>query len=141
MKLVSPSRLLTFALTADAVASGAVAALQLAAASSLHPVLRLPHALLVESGVFLVAYTLLLIVLARSPRVPAALVGLIVAGNVGWAIGCLALPALGVLNPSALGIGFLAVQALTVLLFAALEWQGLKTSSPAGAARLSSSRL
>lgn len=132
MKLVIPSRLLALALTADALVSGAVAVLQLAAADALHPLLRLPHMLLVESGVFLVAYTLLLIVLARSPRVPAALVMLIVAGNIGWALGCLALPLLGLLTPSALGIAFLAVQALTVLLFAALEWQGLKASVPAG---------
>ena len=73
MRLVIPSRVLKFALTADALASGAVAVLQLAAASQLHPLLQLSQALLVETGVFLVAYTLLLIVLARSERVPVLL--------------------------------------------------------------------
>jgi hypothetical protein len=139
MKSVFPSSLLKKALVADAVVSGAVAALQVALPDTLGRLLMLPRALLVESGVFLVAYTVLLVVLARSDRVWSGLVGFIVLGNVGWAAGCLLLPATGLVQPGPLGLAFVGVQAVTVLVFAALEYGGLRASSlaapPAGAVR------
>jgi hypothetical protein len=131
MRTVVPSKLLRAALIADAIASGALALLQIAAAAPLAEWLQLPHDLVAESGAFLVAYTALLIVLAASGRVWPALIVLIVAGNVGWAIGCAALPAGGFVAPNALGVAYLAVQAVAVLVFAALQYFGLKSSSAA----------
>jgi hypothetical protein len=131
MHTVYPSTLLRRALGADALVSGAVAALQLAAAGALADLLALPRALLVETGVFLACYTVLLVVLARSERVWRPLVLVIVAGNVGWAIACVGVIAAGVVQPSALGVAFVAVQAVAVLGFAALEGLGLKASRPA----------
>ena len=74
MRTVFPSSLLRKALIADAVVSGAVAALQLAMPQALGRLLLLPRGLLVETGMFLVAYTLLLILLARSARVWSGLI-------------------------------------------------------------------
>lgn len=128
MKTVMSSKLLKTALTADAVVSGTVAALQLAAPEALSRLLVLPRPLLVETGVFLVAYTVLLIVLARGATVGSALIGVIVLGNVGWAVGCAALLATGAVAPSAPGMAFIVVQAAAVLVFAALEFAGLKAS-------------
>ncbi len=131
MKTVVPSSLLSFALMADAVISGAVVVLQLAAPEWLSQRLLLPRALLIETGIFLVGYTLLLVLLARSSRVWSALIGIIIIGNVGWAVGCVALLVLGVLSPNALGVAFVLMQAVAVLFFAALEFKGLAASAPA----------
>ena len=130
MKSVIPSKLLKLAPFADAAVSGAVAVLQLAAADALSRLLLLPHPLLVETGVFLVAYAALLVVLARSSKVWSGLIGLIVIGNVAWAAGCVVLLVSGIASPTLLGIAFVAVQAIAVLLFAALEMKGLMASTP-----------
>lgn len=129
MKTVLSSSLLKFALIADAVVSGAVAVLQLAAPTWLSQFLLLPRSLLIETGIFLLAYTVLLVVLARSSRVWSALIGLIVIGNVGWAASCLGLLVTGVVSPNMLGIGFVMVQAVAVLIFAVLEFRGLAAST------------
>lgn len=127
---IQPSLLLKFAFVADAAVSLAVAVLQLLAAEELSRMLLLPRMLLLESGVFLVGYALLLAVLARSRSMPRALVLFLVIGNAGWAAGCALVAALTA--PSLLGAAFLAIQAVTVLLFAGLQLAGLKRSAPVG---------
>lgn len=135
MKTVHPSRLLAVALLADAGVSGAVAALQLAVPGWLSDHLLLPRSLLVESGAFLVAYVALLLGLARRRTVWSALIAMVVAGNVGWALGCAALVASGTVAPNALGIAFLAAHVVAVLVFAVLEWKGLAASAPVAGGR------
>lgn len=132
---VTPSPLLRRALLADAVVSGAVAALQLLATDALASLLGLPAALLTATGLFLVAYTGLLAWLASRRRMPAWLVATIVVGNVGWAAGGVALLAAGSSAPTALGAAFVVLQVVAVLAFAALEYLGLRRSAPAAAAR------
>ena len=134
MKTVHPSPLLKFALLVDAVVSGAMGGLQLGAATALATVLELPHALLLGTGEFFVVYALLLVGMAGRPRLWSALVMLVVVGNAMWALGCVALVSTGALLPNALGTGFVLLQATAVLVFAALEWRGLRRSAPAGAA-------
>ena len=138
MKIVTPSPLLRTALLADACASGAMALLQLALTPTLASWTRLPPPLLTETGLFLVVYVALLLALARNARLPAALVGLIVGGNVGWAAAAVALTA--ALEPSGLGIAFLAAHAVAVLAFAALEFAGLKASPAAMTPRIAPAR-
>jgi hypothetical protein len=128
MKTIEPSAFLRGVLLADALVSGAVALVQLALASTLSEWLRLPSEMLMATGAFLVGYVIVLTVLARSARISSAWVWLVVIGNVAWAIGCVALAALGAVQPSGLGLAFLAVQAVTVLIFAALEYRGLVES-------------
>ena len=128
MQVIHPSPLLKRALLADAAVSGATAALQLLGAEALAAALQLPQALLWETGLFLVAYAALLVVLARSAGVWAALIGLVVAGNLGWAVACGALLATGTPGPNALGTGFVLVQVAAVLVFAGWEFKGLKAS-------------
>lgn len=133
MQLILPSRLLRIALVVDAVATGALAALQLALPDVLSRLLMLPRGLLLETGAFLVAYVLLLVVMARSQRLWSWLVGTVVIGNGLWAVGCLALPTAGGVEPGALGVAYLAMQALAVLVFAAAQYLGMRQSPPAGA--------
>lgn len=55
-------------------------------------------------------------------------VWLAIIGNLGWALASLLLPLLGAFSPSPLGWGLLIAQALAVLLFAELQWLGLRRS-------------
>jgi hypothetical protein len=123
---IHPSRFLRYTLIADALACCALVVLQLGLPEQLAGYLQLPAVLLTGSGVFLAAYVGLLIVLACSKSVWKALVGLVVAGNVAWALCCLALAALA--GPSGLGVAYLAAQAACVLVIARMEWLGLKRS-------------
>ncbi len=133
MRSIIPSRLLKQALAADALVSGSVAALQVTVPDTLSQLLLLPRGLLVETDVFLAAYALLLVVLSRSARLASALVMIVVLGNLGWAAGCALLLGTGYLAPSALGIGFMFVQVVAVVMFAGLEYLGLRASMPTAA--------
>lgn len=132
MQLILPSRLLRLALVVDAVATSAMAGLQLALPDALSRLLMLPRGLLLETGAFLVAYVLLLVVMARTQRVRSWLVKTIVIGNGLWAVGCVALLASGAVEPSALGVAYVAMQALAVVAFAGAQYLGLRQSAPAG---------
>jgi hypothetical protein len=132
---VTPSPLLRRALLADAVVSGGVAALQLLATDALASLLGLPASLLTATGLFLVAYTGLLAWLASRRRMPAWLVATIVIGNLGWAAGGVALLASGSTAATALGAGFVVLQVVAVLAFGALEYLGLRRSTPVAASR------
>jgi hypothetical protein len=140
MKTIHPSPLLNLALSADVAASGTIAVLQLAAARPLAELLALPQPLLVETGAFLVGWTALLAVLAASARVAPALVGVVIVGNLAWAVACLALLATGTLLPNGLGIAFVLVQAAVVLVLAALQYAGLARSVAAGDVRTAGAR-
>ncbi len=134
MNTIFPSRFLKLALIADALVSGAVAALQLVAAAWLSELLNLPKPLLIDTGVFLVGYTILLVLLARSTTVWSLIIGVVIIGNIGWAIACIGLLASGSVSPNVLGVAFVIVQAVAVLVFAAMEYSGLRASKSAGAA-------
>jgi hypothetical protein len=128
MKTIQSSRLLKLALYADAAASVSLAGLQLLLPSLLSDRLSLPAGLLTGTGIFLVGYTLMLVLLARAHHVWAVAVQFIILGNVGWAIACLALAETAIVSPSGLGVAFLVFQAVAVLAFAALEYAGLRAS-------------
>jgi hypothetical protein len=118
--------LLRLALMADAAASGVMGVLLAAAADSLAAWFGLPLALLREVGLLLIPYAGLLIYLASrqaTPRLPAQLV---VAGNVLWVIGSVALLMSGLVAPTTLGTAFVIAQALIVAILAELQVMGLK---------------
>lgn len=141
MRSVTPSSLLKLALLTDAAVTAAVALLQLAAPDVLSAWLALPRALLLESGLFMAAYAGALLWLARRERVAVLPVQLIVAGNLGWALGCVGLlVAAAAIRPTALGYAYVGVQAVAVVAFALMEAAGLRASRPApGAATLHAS--
>lgn len=124
--VVAPSRPLVLALRTDAAVSGAVALLQLAAAGLIGALTQLAVPLLFASGLFLVGYVGLLLLLAAARRVWRPLLWLVIAGNVLWALGAAALAEAG--GASMLGIAYLALHALTTLFFAAWEGIGLRRS-------------
>jgi hypothetical protein len=131
MNALHPSNTLKFALALDAAGSLALAALQLAVPAPLARTLLLPQPLLIATGVFRCAYAALLLWMCQRAVLPAWLVRLVIVGNVGWAVGCLALPLAGLVEPAMWGWDYLVFQTLAVLLFAALQLAGLVRSLPA----------
>jgi hypothetical protein len=126
MLTVSP--FLRNALLADALVSGAAAALMIAGAVLLGPLLGLPEALLFWAGVALVPFVALVYVTARRASVPRLLVLDIALVNAAWVAGSFAIMLAGLVTPNLLGVLFITAQALAVALFAALQVMGLRSA-------------
>ena len=120
------SRFLRFALLADATISGAVGVLMLAGAGLLDGLLGLPAGLLRGAGLVLVPYVAALVWLARRDDVPRQAVWAVIAANGLWALACVLLLLSGLIAPTWLGVGFVLVQAVTVLVFAELQYMALR---------------
>ena len=134
MKTIHPSRLLKAALLLDAGISGATGAVQMGLNAELSGLLRLPPALLLESGAVMVVWAALLMMLVRATEVASALIGAVVAGNVGWTLVCVGMAVSGTPTTNALGTGFLLLQAAITLTFACLQLRGLRLSPAASTA-------
>jgi hypothetical protein len=131
MRTLVPTTLLRSALVLDALGSGPVAVLHLVGGAALAQRTGIPADLLHGTGLFMVAYVALLVLLATRPRLPAPLIGFVVVGNTAWALGALGL-GLGAGWPlSGEGIALVAVHGVAVLLFAALQYVGLRQSQGA----------
>jgi hypothetical protein len=141
MKTIQPSPLLKYALLADAVACAPLALLQVTMPDWLARHTAIPSGLLTGSGAFLLLYTALLLVLASRPVLWKSMINLIIAGNVGWAVACLDLILAGPFAHTTLGTAYLIVQLLAVLVFATLEWRGLRASAASTRNRDGQSRL
>lgn len=110
-------------LIADAVTCGGVFAIGLFAATPVGALLGLP-ANVVEIGGWICLAAALLMIVATAQSVPnAALVKLIAAGNLGWVAASFGVIATFADRMTGIGIAVVAVQALAVLSFAALEWK------------------
>lgn len=133
MSLTTHPRFLPAVLWADAASCLASGVLQLAATGLLASTLGLPAALLAASGWVLIAVAAFAAWLASRRPVPPAGVYLLVAGNVGWVLGCMELAFTGAaLN--GLGFGYLLFQAVAVAAIAALEWAGVRRAPRAALA-------
>ncbi|MEJ6781403.1 hypothetical protein [Aminobacter sp. Piv2-1] len=121
------------ALYVDALATGATALLAIVGAPLLAPFLDLPEALLLWAGLALVPFVAMLVVVARRAAVPKLILFDIVALNVLWVIGSFALLVTGAVAPNALGIAFVAAQALAVAVFAELQFIGIRRADAATA--------
>ncbi|OJT17025.1 hypothetical protein BO221_47260 [Archangium sp. Cb G35] len=124
---VSPT-LLSRALLADGVVSGATGALMFAAAGPLSQLLGLQTTLLRTAGFSLLPFAALLVFLSGRAHVPRPLVWGIVGYNLLWAIDSLVLLTTGWVAPTPWGYLFTVVQALAVALFAGLQYAGLRHS-------------
>jgi hypothetical protein len=116
--------LLRPALVADAAVTGANAFAYLAGAVVLDSVLGVPTALLVVLGGFLAVYSALVLRLATRPA-RAGVVAVILA-NLAWAAGSLIVLALDTFTPDPVGQVWIALQAVVVAGFAALQYLGLR---------------
>lgn len=116
------SQFLRRILALDAVASAATGALLTAGAGPLAPLLGLPESLMRPAGLFLIGYAAVIGLMARRYELPPMAVWMVVALNGFWALESLAALALGWLQPTALGHGFVIFQAVVVGVFAELQF-------------------
>ncbi|BCH33959.1 hypothetical protein MesoLjLc_58890 [Mesorhizobium sp. L-8-10] len=128
---ISVSPFLRNALIADTLATGATAIIMIAGAGVLGPLLGLPQGLLFWAGVALVPFVALLLVTARRQTVSRLVLIDIIAINVLWVVASFGLLISGSVAPNVLGIAFVTAQALTVALFAELQFVGLRRSAAA----------
>jgi hypothetical protein len=119
--MINPSLFLRRALLADALFSGASAALLTFGAGELAPLTHLPETLLRETGLFLVLYAALVGWLGTRPAMPKALVVVVIAGNAAWTLASIALLFSGAVTPNLLGEVLVAAQAIAVGALAELQ--------------------
>lgn len=126
--MINPSLFLRRAIVGDAIVTGAMALLLVAAAGVLGPLLNLPVTFLREVGVFLVVYAALVGFLGSRELMPKLAVWAVIAANAVWTIDSIALLFTGWVQPNMLGVAFVVAQALSVGLIAELQYIGLKRS-------------
>ena len=123
--------LLRLVLKLDAVASGALGVLSLAASPALDDLLGTPLALLVPVGLFLMAWAVALWIIASSPRVGGTAVWAVILLNLLYAVDGVMIMAAGLFPLTALGTVFVLFQVVAVTLFAAAQFYALrKTARP-----------
>lgn len=126
--MINPSLFLRRAIQGDAIITGAMAVLLVAAAGLLGPLLDLPVTFLREVGIFLVVYAALVGFLGSRELMPKLAVWLVIGANAIWAIDSIALLFTGWVSPNILGQAFVVAQALSVAVIAELQYIGLKKS-------------
>ena len=133
MTSIRASSLLRRVLAVDAVTSGAMGLAMIAFAGLIANLLQLPVDLVREAGIILLPFAAFVGFIA-SRREPARLaVWIIVALNAVWVVDSIVLLFTGWVAPNALGYVFVIAQAAVVLVFADLEYRGLKRSNPVAA--------
>jgi hypothetical protein len=126
--MIMPSLFLRRALLADTIFSGVGAVMFSLAASELAPLFNLPEALLLETGLFLIAYTALVGWMSTRQSLPRILVGIVVVGNAAWTLASIALLFSGAVTPSLLGEAAVVAQAIATGMLAELQYIGLRRS-------------
>ena len=126
---LSPSPFLRQALLADAVTSAACGLLMLGAASPLAGMLGLPEALLRVAGAVLLPFSALVAYLSLRPRVPRVAVWSVVLVNGLWAADSILLLMSGWVALTTAGSVFVLAQAAMVVMYAELQFIGLRRST------------
>ena len=132
--LFASPRFLSRVMWIDAASCAATGALQVGFTDALARLTGLPGGLLMGTGLFLLAYAAAAAAMARRATPPRTLIGLVVAGNFGWAVACIALLVSGMFAVTVLGMAWVLAQVACVVVLAELQWTGLRrTRGSAGA--------
>jgi hypothetical protein len=130
MTLVHPFAIpVRWTLIADAVVCAVLGLLALGTAGPIADLTDLPVTLLRVAGILLVPYVIYLAVIVRRNLISPATVRVAVIVNLFWAAGSFAVLFSDRVEPNATGITFILVQAVGVLIFAALQHLGEATSA------------
>jgi hypothetical protein len=132
--MIHASTFLRRALFADAVFSGVSAVGLSLGAGAFASIFNLPEMLLRETGLFLIAYTVLVGWLSTRSTVAKALILLVVVGNAAWTVASIALLFSGAVAPNLPGEIMVVAQAIATGVFAELQYVGLRRSGGAVAA-------
>jgi len=133
MPTIIPSPLLRQALLSDAVTSAACGLLMLLAAGPLAGLLGLPEALLRVAGAALLPFAAFVAYLGLREQLHRSAVWAVVIVNAVWTADSLLLLVSGWVEPTRAGYAFVIAQALVVLLYAELQYVGLRRSAAAAA--------
>ncbi|MFI6502970.1 hypothetical protein [Nonomuraea typhae] len=123
--------LLRLVLRVDGWSTAVFGVVLLALAGPLSPLLGLPVSWAVPFGVAMLGGAAALGLLAAFPRIPARFAVMAVAGNGLSAVSMVALAFSPVLPLTGLGVAFVLVGAVTVGVYAGLEYAGLRRSRAA----------
>jgi hypothetical protein len=130
---LSPSPFLRQALLADAVTSAACGLLMVLAAGPLAIMLGLPEALLRTAGAVLLPFSAIVAYLSLQARLHRVAVWSVVLVNGLWAADSILLLMSGWVSPTTAGIVFVLAQAAMVLMYAELQFIGMRRSSAVAA--------
>jgi hypothetical protein len=128
MLTIHPSPLLRQALLSDAVTSAACGLLMLLGAAPLAGLLGLPDMLLRLAGAILLPYAAFIAYLGLREQVQRPAIWAVVIGNVIWTADSFLLLFSGWVEPTQAGYAFVVAQALVVLMYAELQYVGLRRS-------------
>lgn len=124
------SGFLRLALKLDALASGAVGLVLLAGGPALAELLGIPANLLWPLGLFLAAYAVAVWLVGSPQVINRMAVWAVVGVNLLWVVDSVTLVVLGWLPLTTLGVAFVLAQAAAVLVFADLQYLGLRRARP-----------
>ncbi len=122
-------------LAADAVASGVMGILLLAGAGVLDSAFDLPATFLRTVGALLLPWFAWLAVVATRTVIRRTAVRFVIAVNLGWVAASILLLFTGWVEPNALGIAFIIVQAMAVVVFALAQIAKQIEAAPASSAQ------
>ena len=125
--------LLHLALKLDAVATGALALLGLAAAPLLDSLLGTPVSLLYPIGIALLVYAAAVWAIGMRAQISRPGAWAVVGLNLLWVVGSVATVVAGGLPLTALGTAFVLLQAVAVLVLADLQYLGLRRARSSAA--------
>ena len=117
-----------YVLWADAISCLACGILQVALTSPLSSYFGLSQNLLTGTGVFLLPFGAVVALLAMRTRVPNAIVGVLIAGNILWGVLAAGTLLRGDARITLAGKGYIVAQALTVLILAQLQYLCIRVS-------------
>jgi hypothetical protein len=119
---------LRYVLWADAISCLACGILQVALTGPLSAYFGLSQNLLIGTGVFLLLSGAVVAFLALRTRVPNAIVGVLIVGNILWGVLALGTLLKGDAHITLLGKGYIVAQTLTVLILAQLQYFCVRVS-------------
>ncbi len=113
-------------LAIDALTCAGMGALLMLAAEPLAALTDLPAPFLLGAGAVLLPIAAFMTLVAHGRPISPTGARLVMAGNIGWVVASVALPALGLIQPNPLGWAFLIAQATVVAVLARLEAQAMR---------------
>jgi hypothetical protein len=131
MQLLRTSTFLRWVLFADAATCIASGILMIFGYGLLEEFLGLPSVLLRYAGISLLPFAAFLVYAATRENLSTAVVWTIIILNVLWTVDSILLLLTGWVAPTQSGFLFVIAQAAGVLVFAGMEYYGLKKSAPA----------
>ncbi|MEO8387620.1 hypothetical protein [Polaromonas sp.] len=124
--MLSSPNFLRNVLRVDALSCIACGALQVAFPAAMARLLNLPEPLVAYTGEFLLVYAAVVALVSTRNPLPRSVIWTLVAGNLGWAALCVLLLTSGRVQPTALGVAYVVMQAVTVAVLAELQFFGLR---------------